>query len=65
MKSIQPTKGKDNTLFMHRKLDRPYHIDFCFASSNLIDKLKNVEIGEYEKWTLHSDHTPIIVTIDL
>lgn len=55
---------KDNTLFMHRKLDRPYHIDFCFVSSNLIDKLKNVEIGEYEKWTLHSDHTPIIVTID-
>ena len=39
-----PGKERDNTLFMHRKVDRPYHIDYCFASRNLINKLKNVEI---------------------
>ncbi len=35
--------------------------DFCFASLNLIDKLINVEIGTYAKWTKHSDHKPLIV----
>jgi exodeoxyribonuclease-3 len=56
---------KKPTLFMHRKIVKPYHIDFCFASSNLIDKLINVEIGTFEKWTMYSDHNPLIVTIDL
>lgn len=55
----------NKTLFMHRKANRPYHIDFCFASKNLIDKLKNVEIGAYEIWTEHSDHKPLTVTFDL
>lgn len=53
------------TLFMHRKLERPYHIDFCFASNNLIDKMKNVEIGDYESWTKHSDHKPLTVKFEL
>ena len=56
---------KDNTLFMHRKIDKPYHIDYCFASSNLIEKLKNVEVGAYETWTKHSDHKPLSITLDL
>lgn len=56
---------KDSTFFMHRKINKPYHIDFCFASSNLIDKLKNVEVGTYEKWTKYSDHSPLTVTFDL
>ncbi|MDR0367989.1 MAG: endonuclease/exonuclease/phosphatase family protein [Bacteroidales bacterium] len=56
---------KDNTLFMYRKRDRPYHIDFCFASLNLIGKLENVEVGSYEKWIKYSDHTPLIVTFGL
>lgn len=58
-------KERDHTLFMHRKIEKPYHIDFCFASLNLINKLKNVEVGSYEKWTKHSDHKPLIVTFDL
>lgn len=56
---------KDKTLFLHRKIDRPYHIDYCFASLNLIDKLKNVEIGTYGAWTKYSDHKPLIVDFDL
>lgn len=58
-------KEKNPTLFMHRKINRPYHIDFCFASKNLIDRIINVEVGEYEKWTKLSDHKPLIVTFDL
>ncbi|MBC6490666.1 endonuclease/exonuclease/phosphatase family protein [Flavihumibacter stibioxidans] len=57
------TQGKErhSTLFMHRKAERPYHIDYCFASKNLIDKVKNVEVGTYEAWTKYSDHVPLIV----
>lgn len=58
-------KEKHMTLFMHRKIDKPYHIDYCFASSNLLDKLQNVEIGTYEAWTKHSDHKPLIVKFDI
>jgi exodeoxyribonuclease III len=58
-------KEKDSTLFMHRKVDRPYHIDYCFASKNLIDRIKHVEIGTYEPWTKYSDHTPLMVDFEL
>lgn len=58
-------KERDSTLFMHRKVDRPYHIDYCFASKSLIEKLKNVEIGAYGAWTKYSDHTPLIVDFEL
>jgi exodeoxyribonuclease III len=58
-------KEKDSTLFMHRKVDKPYHIDYCFASKNLIDRIKNVEIGTYDAWTKYSDHKPLIVDFDL
>lgn len=55
-------QGKESnaTLFMHRKEDRPYHIDFCFASNYFINKLKSVSIGKYETWTRLSDHNPVI-----
>lgn len=58
-------KERDSTLFMHRKIDRPYHIDYCFTSRNLIDKLKNVEVGTYETWTKYSDHKPLIVDFEI
>lgn len=54
-------KEKSATLYLHRKIDRPYHIDFCFASDYFIKKLEKVEVGEYEKWTNYSDHKPVIV----
>ncbi|GAA4520818.1 endonuclease/exonuclease/phosphatase family protein [Sphingobacterium thermophilum] len=59
----QENQGKETraTLFMHRKKERPYHIDYCFISEKLKNKLKNVIVGEYEFWTKLSDHTPLIV----
>lgn len=53
------------TYFMYRHESRPYHIDYCFASTDLIKKLSNVEVGNYADWTQHSDHKPLIVTFDL
>jgi exonuclease III len=50
------------TFFLYRHKDKPYHIDYCFVSTDLITKLENVEIGTYEQWTQFSDHKPLMVT---
>ena len=57
-------QGKEEhpTYFMYRHESKPYHIDYCFASSDLINKLEKVEIGTHEQWTKYSDHNPLIVT---
>jgi len=35
------------TLYLYKNQGKPYHIDYCFASSDWIEKLSNVEIGKY------------------
>jgi len=49
---------------MYRHQDKPYHIDYCFASKDIVNKLQSVEIGEYDFWMKYSDHVPVIVTFD-
>ncbi len=60
-------QGKEThpTLFMYRHENKPYHIDYCFASSDFIEKLTSVEVGQYKDWTIHSDHKPLSVTFDI
>ena len=60
-------QGKETcpTLYMHRKLERPYHIDFCFATDFFTKRLKRVDVGTFEKWRNHSDHKPIIVDYEI
>ncbi|MBU0484542.1 MAG: endonuclease/exonuclease/phosphatase family protein [Proteobacteria bacterium] len=50
------------TFFLHRKKDKPYHIDYAFLSENLLPRSRLV-IGEREKWILVSDHMPLSVKI--
>ena len=56
---------KHNTLFMYRHEDKSYHIDYCFASADFIQKLTRVEVGAHSNWSKHSDHTPLIVTFNI
>jgi len=65
-KFFNQTQGKErhNTLYMYRHKDKPYHLDYCFASNDFIDKLSTVEVGRHAKWCKHSDHTPLIVTFN-
>ena len=44
------------TFYMYRKLDYPFHLDHVFSAS---DKVKDLEIGDEEKWLKLSDHLPI------
>ena len=49
------------TYYHYHKKEKPFHIDFCFLSNGLIQKLKNVEIGKCEDWMELSDHVPLII----
>jgi exodeoxyribonuclease-3 len=53
------------TLYMYRKASRPYHIDYCFASADFVDKLQSVEVGSYADWQVVSDHMPVITTFKI
>lgn len=57
------TQGKEAhpTLSMYRHEDKPYHIDYCFASKEFIETLERVEVGTYKDWSKYSDHKPLIV----
>ena len=52
------------TFYLYRHKDKPYHIDYCFASKSLLGNLRAVEIGDYGYWMKYSDHVPVIVTFN-
>ena len=52
------------TLYMHRKLERPYHIDYVFVAKNLLNG-GTLEIGHPDKWLSISDHMPIMFNLPL
>lgn len=52
------------TQYMYRHKDKPYHLDYFFASTDLIGNLEAVEVGDFESWKAYSDHVPIIVTFN-
>ncbi len=62
-KQIQGTE-EHPTLYMYRHKDKPYHIDYCFASKDLLKRVSSVEIGNFDEWIKYSDHVPIVVTFD-
>ena len=49
------------TFYLQRKLHKPYHIDYCFASEDILKKVTKIEIGNFENWIEYSDHTPLII----
>ncbi len=50
------------TLFLQRKLDRPYHIDYVFASETMMGS-GNLEVGHSDQWLEISDHMPIVFSV--
>lgn len=53
-KEIQPT------FFLHRNLDKAYHIDYVFASADLLPCCR-IEVGSSDMWLQFSDHLPLSV----
>lgn len=52
------------TFFMYRNLEKPYHIDYVFASHNLIINGYNLIFGKPEHWIDKSDHIPLVLEIN-
>ncbi|MXV50706.1 endonuclease/exonuclease/phosphatase family protein [Pedobacter sp. HMF7647] len=63
---FKQSQGKEQhpTWYMYRHKDKPYHLDYCFASADMLLHLKSVEIGDYDFWFKYSDHVPVITTFD-
>ena len=62
-KYLNQEQGKEEhpTFYLYRHKDKQYHIDYCFVSFEIYEKLENIKIGSYENWTQLSDHSPIII----
>ena len=47
------TQGKKEhpTFYLNGHQNKPYHLDFCFISTDLAEKLNSVEIGGFDYWT--------------
>jgi exonuclease III len=52
------------TFFLYRHKDKPYHMDYCFASGGFMQQLASVEVGKFADWRAYSDHKPLIVTFN-
>lgn len=50
------------TFFMHRSLEKPYHIDYAFLSQALLQNAV-LQIGMPQNWLEHSDHMPLIMDL--
>jgi len=52
-----------NTFFMYRNVEKAYHIDYAFASHNIIKNGYNLTIEDSSKWINKSDHAPMVLDI--
>jgi len=52
---------KEHTFHMYRKIEKPYHIDYCFASADFINVGFDIQLGKPNEWLEYSDHVPIII----
>ncbi|PRY13659.1 hypothetical protein CLV24_10529 [Pontibacter ummariensis] len=60
-KYFEEEQGKESkpTFFLHRKPQKPYHIDYVFGSRVFSRALTQLEIGNQEQWLKISDHLPL------
>jgi exonuclease III len=52
------------TLYHQKKLQKPFHIDYCFLPQN-VSSLKSVTVGSADEWLAFSDHMPLVVEFEL
>ena len=62
MSGIQHGKEKDSTFYLHRNIEKKFHIDYCFLNPR---NFKSFVIYESESWLKYSDHMPIQVELEI
>ena len=50
------------TFYLHKKINKPYHIDYAFCSEDLL-RASKLEVGKQEDWLSMSDHLPLSLII--
>jgi exonuclease III len=61
-KQLQQGEELHPTHFFRKDIGSPFHIDYVFASKDLLNQLEDVEIGDQEQWLTYSDHMPIFTS---
>jgi len=49
------------TIYLLKQKSKPYHLDYCFASSSLVTERTSIDVGAIEDWLMYSDHMPVVV----
>ncbi|AFV22402.1 hypothetical protein Mpsy_0193 [Methanolobus psychrophilus R15] len=52
------------TLYFTKHKDKQYHIDYIFASDDVISRTNSVSIGTHDEWISYSDHMPLIINFE-
>jgi exonuclease III len=63
---FQEAQGAESrpTLFHRRNLEKPYHVDYAFASEGLFKEASGaLEVGDVTIWLEQSDHMPLAFEI--
>lgn len=55
---------KEPTLYFRKNMKNPYHIDYIFAPTDIVNKTKSFSVGKYEDWISLSDHMPLIAELE-
>ena len=57
-------QGKETspTFFLHRHVEKQYHIDYGFADSQWV--VKSVEVGAISDRLAESDHLPVVFDLE-
>ena len=50
------------TFYLHRKPEKPYHIDYGFAGPQWA--VQHVEVGAVADWLEESDHMPMVFELE-
>ena len=58
-------REKHPTFYLYKHKDKPYHIDYCFVSADMAEKIVSAEAGKFRFWKQHSDHVPLIAEFNL
>lgn len=56
---------RQKTHWNMKRKDAAYHIDCTFLSRPLLSKLRDVVVGNCDDWLSRSDHSPMLVELDL
>jgi hypothetical protein len=52
------------TLWFLKRPQQGYHIDYCFMPRVWLSSTSTVWIGQHREWLAHSDHAPLVITVD-